>query len=202
MSDPLVALLQGLRALILLLRPAVFAAGALTAAAALASWAVRTRRLQPFAPLARFVRDRVDPKLFAPMERRLVRAGGTPAAAPWWTLALVVVGGLVFLSALEFVHDQLYLLFVGSRAGGARGLLQVLVRWTFSFLQLAIFARVIASWVGGSPYSKWWRWAFVVSEPILRPLRQVLPTLGPIDISPLVAYFGLGLLQGVVLRAL
>ncbi len=201
MSDPLVALLQGLRALILLLRPVVFAAGALTAGAALVSWAVRTRRLQPFSPLARFMRDRVDPKLFAPMERRLVRAGGTPAAAPWWTLALVVVGGLVLLSALEFVHDQLAMLLYSTQTG-ARGLLYVAVRWTFSFLQLAIFARVIASWVGGSPYSKWWRWAFLVSEPILRPLRQVLPTLGPIDISPLVAYFGLGLLQGMILRVL
>jgi uncharacterized protein YggT (Ycf19 family) len=30
----------------------------------------------------------------------------------------------------------------------------------------------------------------------------VLPTLGPVDISPLVAYFGLSVLQGIVLRAL
>jgi YggT family protein len=201
MSEPFVTLLEGLRALILLLRPVVFAAGALTAGAALASWAVRTRRLQPFSPVARLMRDRVDPKLFAPMERRIVRAGGTPAAAPWWTLALVVVGGLVLLSALEFVHDQLAMLVYSARAG-ARGILYLAVRWTFSFLQIAIFARVIASWVGGSPYSKWWRWAFVVTEPILRPLRQVLPTLGPVDISPLVAYFGLSVLQGIVLRAL
>jgi YggT family protein len=201
MAQLLVTLVNGMQLVVSLLRPVVFVAGALTGAAALASWAVRTRRLQPFSPVARLMRDTVDPKLFAPMERRIVRAGGTPTAAPWWTLALVIVGGLVLLSALEFVRDQLAMLAYSTMAG-ARGLLYVAVRWTFSFLQIAIFARVIASWVGGSPYSKWWRWAFVVTEPILRPLRQVLPTLGPIDISPLVAYFGLSVLQGVVLRAL
>ncbi len=30
-------------------------------------------------------------------------------------LALVVVGALMFQSTLEFVHDQLYLSFLGSR---------------------------------------------------------------------------------------
>jgi YggT family protein len=37
-----------------------------------------------------------------------------------------------------------------------------------------------------------------VTEPILRPLRQVIPTLGMIDITPLIAYFLIGFLQGAV----
>ena len=61
--------------LLALLRPAVFAAGALTAVAALVSYSARTRRISPFSPLARFTRDRVDPWLIAPMERRILRAG-------------------------------------------------------------------------------------------------------------------------------
>lgn len=194
-------LIDGLQGLIGFLRPVVFGAGALTAAAAAASWAVRTRRIPPFSAPGRFVRARLDPRLFAPMERRIVRAGGLPAAAPWWTLALVVVGGLVILAALEFLRDQLMLLTFATQ-GGARGVLHVAVRWSIGFVQLALIARVIASWVGGSAYSRWWRWAFVVTEPILGPLRQVLPTLGPIDLSPLVAYFGLSLLQGLLLSAL
>lgn len=181
------------------LRPTVFAVGMLTALAAVGSWAVRTRKLQPFSPLARFIRERVDPWLVAPMEKRLLRAGGTPYAAPWWALAAVIVGGLLLISGLGFVRNQLAMLAYASQSGS---FLYVLVRWTFGILQIALFARVISSWVGGSPYSKWWRWSYVLTEPILAPLRRVVPTIGMLDITILVAYFGLQLLESVILSAL
>jgi YggT family protein len=74
--------------------------------------------------------------------------------------------------------------------------------WLFALLKIAIMARVISSWVGGSRYSKWWRWAFTITDPFMEPLRRVLPTFGPIDVSPIVAYFGVVLLQGLVLGVL
>lgn len=181
------------------LRPAVFVAGALAALAAVGSYAVRTRKLSPFSPLARFVRERIDPWLVAPMERRLLRAGGTPYAAPWWALAAVVIGGLLLLSGLGFLRDKIAMLAYAMQGGS---LLFVLVQWTFGFLQIALFARVISSWVGGSPYSKWWRWSFVLTEPILAPLRRVVPTIGMFDITIIVAYFGLKLLESVILSAI
>lgn len=183
-----------------LLRPLVFLAGVFVAILALLSWAVRTRRISPFSALARFVR-KIDGPLFGPMERRVVRAGGMPSSAPWWTLAAVVVGGLVLLSVLEFLFTQI--ITVGrSLTGTGPPIAFILVNWTFGFLRIAIMARVISSWVGGGPYSKWWRWSYVATEWFLGPLRRVIPTLGPIDISPLVAYFALGLLQSAVTRAL
>jgi YggT family protein len=187
---------SALNALVLLLRPVVFGAGALAAVGALLSWSVRTRRIQPFSPTAKFIRERIDPLFVVPMERRVVRAGGTPASAPWWGLAAVVLGGLLLLSAVQFVRDQVYMFAYATQSGS---LLVLLVRWTFGVLRIALFARVIASWVGGSPYSKWWRWAFVLTEPILAPLRRVVPTIGMIDITVIVAYFGLGLLESLIL---
>jgi YggT family protein len=167
---------------------------------AITSWGVRTRRISPFSPVARFVRDRIDPVLIAPMERRLLRAGGTPYAAPWWALAAVVLGGLLLLAAVQFLRDQFILLSFASQSGG--GLVMLLVRWTFSVLRIALFARVISSWVGGGPYSKWWRWSYVLTEWFLTPLRNVIPTIGMIDISVLVAYFGLGIIESLILGAL
>ena len=182
------------------LRPMVFAAGALAAVAAVVSYSVRTRKISPFSPFARFARDKVDPWLIAPMERRIMRAGGTPYAAPWWALAAVVVGGLILLSAVGFLRDQLMMLAYMS--GSTASLAALLVRWTFSILRLALFARVISSWVGGGPYSKWWRWSYVLTEWFLAPLRQVIPTIGMIDITVLIAYFGLGILESVLTSAL
>ena len=134
------------------------------------------------------------------MERRLLRAGGTPYAAPWWALAAVVLGGLLIISAFQFLRDQIVLVVLASQSG--MSLAAVLVRWTFSILRIALFARVIASWVGGTPYSKWWRWSFVLTEWFLAPLRRVIPTIGMIDITVIVAYFGLNILESVVVRAL
>lgn len=195
----LVTVVGVLNLILALLRPVVFVAGAFTAVAALVSYLARTRKISPFSPIARFMRERVDPWLIGPMERRVLRAGGTPYAAPWWALAAVVVGGLLLLSALGFLRDQLGMLAYATQSGN---LLYIAVRWTFGILQIALLARVISSWVGGSPYSKWWRWSYVITEPILAPLRRVIPTIGMLDITVLVAYFGLQLLESAILGAI
>lgn len=186
--------------LLYVLRPVVFGAGVLAGISAVASWAVRTRRISPFSGGARFIRERVDPVFVAPMERKLLRAGGTPYAAPWWALAAVVVGGLLLISGVQFLRDQLVMMAFASQSGA--GLLMLAVKWTFSILRIALFARVVSSWVGGGPYSKWWRWSYVLTEWFLSPLRNVIPTIGMIDISVLVAYFGLGILESIVTRAI
>lgn len=186
--------------LLVFLRPLVFVIGAVSAAGALASWAVRTRRISPFSALARFVREQVDPWLVAPMERRVVRAGGSPTSAPWWALAVVIIAGLVLLSAVQFIRNELVMLFIATQSGSSMA--AVLVRWTFSILRIALFARVISSWVGGSPYSKWWGWSYQLTEWFLAPLRRVIPTIGMIDISVLVAYFALGFIEPLIVSSL
>ena len=193
-------LLVGIELLIRVLRVVLLAAAVAVAVAAGLSWAVRTRRLSPFGGVARVVRKRIDP-LFAPMERRIVRAGGLPTHAPWWTLAAVVVSGIVLLSLLGFLGGQLAGASLALRSGG-RGLYVLLVTWTFGLLQLALFARVISSWFQMSPYSPWIRWSFVLTEWFLAPLRRVIPSFGMIDLTPIVAYFGLQLLEAVLIRGI
>ena len=80
------------------------------------------------------------------------------------------------------------------------GIFVLLVQWTFELLRSALLVRVIVSWLPISPYSGWVRWAFVLSEPMLRPLRGIIPTLGAFDITPIVAYFVLGLLKEMILH--
>lgn len=181
-----------------LLQQAFFALAVVTTVAAGLDWMVRTRRIPPFSGTARWVRNTLTPA-FAPMERRIVRAGGVPTSAPWWTLAAVVVGGIVALSLFGFLRQQVAMaLTLGS--AGAGGIFQLVVAWTFGFLNIALLVRVLSSWVQASPYSKWVRWSYGATEWFLGPLRRVLPPLGMIDLSPLVAYFLLGLLRSFVIR--
>jgi YggT family protein len=66
---------------------------------------------------------------------------------------------------------------------------------------LLIFAYVLTSWVR-LPYSPWLRriqdFLRDVCEPYLRLFRRVLPSFGPLDLSPVVAIFVLFVLMKVV----
>ena len=182
------------------LRLALFAVAAALAVVFALDWAVRTRRINPFGPVARFFRSTVDP-LIAPDERRVVRAGGMPTSAPWWALVAAVVGGIVLISVLEYVGRLIPVVY-GAFLTGPRGLVRLLVAATFALLEIALLVRVVSSWVRISPYSRWVRWSFVLTEPILRPLRAVVPPIGMIDLTPLVAYFLLQLVGGYIVGQL
>jgi YggT family protein len=194
-------MLPVLDALLGVLRVVVFVLGATALVVFTIDWLVRTRRLNPFGAVARFFRRVVDP-LIVPVERRVVRAGGLPASAPWWALVVVVLGGLLLLALLEFIRGQL---MFASAAGsvGARGILAVLITWTFGILQLALIVRVVSSWVRVSEYSRWVRWTIPLTEWLLRPLRNLIPPLGgAIDLSPLVAFLVLVLAKNLLLGIL
>lgn len=179
-------------------RYAVFAAASLTSLGALAAMAVQRRTLNPFGRPARLIRDITDPVL-KPIERRLLRSGGNPQSAPWWLIGIAILGGIVVVSAVEWVIGEAGSLRLAAQGGG---MLRLLVSWSFSLLRIALMVRVIGSWLGATRYTPWMKPFYVLTEWMLAPLRRVLPPFGSFDISPLVAWFALSLLQPVVLRLL
>ena len=64
-----------------------------------------------------------------------------------------------------------------------------------------IFAYILTSWVR-LPYSPWLnrvqRFLYDVSEPYLRLFRRVIPPLGPLDLSPVVAVIVLQIFQRLI----
>ena len=187
----------GLVLFIALLKPIFFGLAAVLFVVFAIDWLVRTRRISAFSGIARFFRRTVDP-LVAPVERAVLRAGGLPSAAPWWALVAAVLGGILLITALEYLAGMMYAA-ANAAGAGPSGLLRLLVAWTIGLLQIALLARVIASWFRISEYKKWIRWAVVLTEPILRPLRAIIPSLGMIDMTPLVAWFLLSILRRVLL---
>lgn len=192
------AVLSAADTFLAIFRVALLASAIVLAAVCVIDWAVRTRRISPFNSVARFFRSTVDP-LIAPIERRVVRAGGLPASAPVWMLAVVVIGGLILLTFFEFLRWQIVSVAMLAESGPA-GIIRLLVSAPFAIIRIAIIVSVIASWLPVSPFSRWIRWSYRLSEPVLRPLRQFVPSLGGLDITPLIAYFLLGLIESAVLR--
>ena len=182
------------------LRTVLLAGGVAFAAVAAADWAVRTRRINPFGGLARFLRNTVDPRL-AGVEKQVVRAGGHPSSTPMWAVVAYVVIAALVLALLDMLVGVVAQAVAASTLG-VWGIVVLLVHWAFTFLRLAVMVRVIASWFPRFAYSAWARWSIPATEWMLRPLRRVIPTLGMIDITPIVAYFGLQLVESLILPAL
>ncbi|MDH4132859.1 MAG: YggT family protein, partial [Gemmatimonadota bacterium] len=101
------------------------------------------------------------------------------------------------LGVTQWLVGLVYTL-AGSAAAGPRPLLRFVVNLGFSILMIAIFVRVISSWFGVSPYSRFMRVIHALTDWLLEPLRRVIPPIGMIDISPMVAYLMLMLARGFV----
>jgi len=184
----------------LVARVLVVAALVYASVVALTHWAVRSRRITPFGAWPRFVRRLSDP-VVVPLERRIVRAGGSPQDAPLWLLGVVVAGGLLLLTLVHWLAGFAATLGTLSESG-PRTWAGFLVSGLFNVLMIALLIRVISSWFGISPYRPWMRPVMALTNWIIDPIRRILPPFGMIDFSPLVAWLVLTLVRGFVLSLL
>ncbi len=75
------------------------------------------------------------------------------------------------------------------------------------FIQYAIFARVIISWLPISKTNSFVRLLYQITEPVLSPLRKIIErsAIGRnmmFDFSPVLAFILIGLIRNIVFRAL
>jgi YggT family protein len=73
--------------------------------------------------------------------------------------------------------------------------------------QFLIFVRVILSFLALTTYSRWLHHPVVqllhrITDPVLVPLRRIIPPLGAVDISPAVALILLEIVNRVVVGIL
>jgi YggT family protein len=186
--------------LLLFIRYAAIGVFALAVLAAVGSWLVRTRRVSPFRPLGRALRETTDP-LLKPVEARVLRAGGNPVNAGWWLVIGVALIGVIVVSLSQWLVGG-WLSLSRALYRGPRATLIFAIGVMYYVLILALFARVISSWFGVFRYSRWIRPAYVLTDWIVVPIRRLLPSTGMFDFSPLVAWFVLYLLQLFVIRVL
>ena len=64
-----------------------------------------------------------------------------------------------------------------------------------------ILIRALISWVNPDPFNPIVQFLMRVTEPILEPIRRLLPHL-PIDISPIIAFFAIVFLQKFLVASL
>lgn len=63
-----------------------------------------------------------------------------------------------------------------------------------------LLGSVVISWVNADPYNPIVRFVRSITEPVLGKIRQFMPDTGMLDLSPLVAFFVIHLIQSAIVR--
>lgn len=66
-------------------------------------------------------------------------------------------------------------------------------------LNIAILIRVFLSWMAVDPRNGLARLIYEVTEPIMGPIRRLMPSLGGLDISPMIALILISVTERVLL---
>jgi YggT family protein len=72
-----------------------------------------------------------------------------------------------------------------------------------SVYYIVLLARVFLSWFPLQPGTAMASIASIIyqlTEPVMGPVRRLIPTVGMIDISPIVVFIGLQILQSAICR--
>lgn len=72
----------------------------------------------------------------------------------------------------------------------------------FTVLTLIVLARALLSWFDPGYKSQVGQLLVQVTEPLLAPIRSILPSTGAIDLSPIILILGLQFVRQIIVNAL
>ena len=159
--------------------------------------------------LLRFVLQLVRADFYNPLSQFAVRAT-QPLLKPLRRIIPSVFGldmsSLVLAIIVQMILMALTLLLAYGTTGDPLHLLiWAIIGVTALFLKIFFFAlivSVILSWVAPASHNPGAELVNQITEPMLAPLRRILPNLGGLDISPILAFMVLKLLDMLVINNL
>jgi YggT family protein len=77
-----------------------------------------------------------------------------------------------------------------------------LIQLAGSAISLLLIVRVALSWFSPIPTNELTRWVYRLTEPVLAPVRALLPSLGGLDFSPMLALIAIQVLERLLVQTL
>ncbi|MCK4675351.1 MAG: YggT family protein [Gammaproteobacteria bacterium] len=140
-------------------------------------------------PISQFVVKATQP-LVTIARRFIPSIGKIDTASLVLVLALILIKMVVLFSIAGYPLNVLQLLIKA---------LYDLVSLSFDIFIVALFVQAILSWVNPDPHNPISRLLYNLTLPILRPIKRVVPPIGGLDLSVLVALIGLMFIKRLVL---
>lgn len=153
--------------------------------------------LNPFAWTARTLRRLTD-VFVVPVRGALRQVGIDPKFAPLVVILVSILLGYFLLQLLATLAMTLSGVISSAQSGSPVGVLGFILYGLISIYILLIFMRIIFSWGMVSYTNRVMKFLVDTTEPLLGPLRRMIPPLGRFDISPIVAFLILWLFQAAI----
>jgi YggT family protein len=153
--------------------------------------------LNPFGWSSLTIRRLTDP-LIGPVRRALMGFGVNPKYAPLVTILLTILVGWFALQLVSSIANTLAGILYSLGAHAVVPIAGYVLYGLLGLYTLLIFIRIIFSWGMLGHSSRIMRFLVNATEPMLAPLRRMVPPVGTFDISPIVAFIILWLLQAAV----
>lgn len=162
---------------------------------------VNAADLNPFGWPARTIRRLTDPFVM-PVRRALLGFGVDPKFAPLVIILITILLGWFFLWLSEEVARTIAGLVIAIRFADPVMGLGCVIYGALSVYIVLIFMRIVFSWGMVSHSTRLMRFLVNATEPLLGPLRRIIPPLGVMDISPIFAFIILWLFQRAIMGTL
>jgi len=153
--------------------------------------------LNPFAWSSRTIRRLTDP-LIGPVRRALMGFGVDPKYAPLVAILITILLGWFSLQLVSSIANTVAGVLLSLASHAVVPVIGYVLYGLLSFYSLLIFIRIIFSWVMVSYSNRVMRFLVNATEPMLGPLRRMVPLVGTFDISPIVAFIILWLFQAAI----
>lgn len=157
--------------------------------------------LNPFAWASRTIR-RLSDGLVIPVRGGLRGFGVDPKFAPLVVILISVLVGFFLLQLVSTIATTIVGVMYSAPRGAFFWVIGFILYGLLSIYSLLIIIRIIFSWGMLSYSNRIMGFLVDVTEPLLGPLRRVVPLLGRFDISPIVALLILWLFQAAVMGTL
>jgi YggT family protein len=153
--------------------------------------------VNPFSRPVLFIRGLTD-RFVNPVRRALMGFGIQPNGAPLVVVLLTILLGYFALELVASLLNTVAGVLLSLTRGGVIALFGYLLYGMLSLYSLFIFIRIIFSWGQVSYANPLMRFLVRATDPVLVPLRQMIPPLGMFDISPIVAFIIIMLFQTAI----
>ena len=124
-----------------------------------------------------------------------MRYGVDPKYAQLVMILLTILLGWFALTLVHGMANTIAGLIFGLTSGRVVALLGYVIYGLVSIYIMFVFVRIILSYTTLGYRNRVMRFLMNVTEPLMAPLRRIVPTVGMFDISPLVAFIILWILQ-------
>ncbi len=109
-----------------------------------------------------------------------------------------IVGGIVVISMAGWLVSQFRIVSIAGQRGPGT-VIRLALYYAIRIVSFAIVIRVIGSWFGAGRNNRFMRLMYFLTDWLVEPLRKIIPPFGVIDVVPLVAWFIIQILGGMLL---